>query len=31
MFKLCYNAIDYISRRSGCITLDMQLEPCMGG
>jgi hypothetical protein len=31
MFKLRNNAINYISRRSGCITLDMQLEPAMGG
>jgi hypothetical protein len=31
MFKICSGAMDFISRRSGCITLEMELEPAMGG
>jgi hypothetical protein len=31
MFKLCYKAIDYISRRAGSIIIEMELEPAMGG
>jgi hypothetical protein len=31
MFKIGDSAIDYISRHSRCITIEMSLEPAMGG
>ena len=31
MFKILNNASDFISRRSGSITIEMGLEPAMGG
>ena len=31
MFKIYSNAVEYIARRSGSITIEMRLEPAVGG
>ncbi len=31
MFKIGDRAVDYISRRCNSITIEMSLEPAMGG